>query len=103
VEKPAPEDAPSNLTVIGRYVLLPDVFAHLARNERGAGGEIQLTDAMALMIGSKPFHGLRCDAKRYDCGSRAGFVEAQIDFALKDTALRDQLTRFLRNTSAEWE
>ncbi|MFT5540434.1 MAG: UTP--glucose-1-phosphate uridylyltransferase [Alphaproteobacteria bacterium] len=103
VEKPALEDAPSNLTVIGRYVLLPDVFGHLARNERGAGGEIQLTDAMARMIGSKPFHGLRCDAKRYDCGSRAGFVEAQTAFALKDPELRDQLIRFLRNTSAEWE
>jgi UTP--glucose-1-phosphate uridylyltransferase len=103
VEKPAPEDAPSNLTVIGRYVLLPDVFTHLARNERGAGGEIQLTDAMARMIGSAPFHGLRCDAKRYDCGSRAGFVKAQTAFALKDPELRDQLTRFLRTASAEWE
>jgi UTP--glucose-1-phosphate uridylyltransferase len=84
-------------------VLLPDVFTHLARNERGAGGEIQLTDAMARMIGVTPFHGLRCDAKRYDCGSRGGFVQAQTAFALKDPELRDQLTRFLRNTSAEWE
>lgn len=103
VEKPAPEEAPSNLTVIGRYILLPEVFEYLEKGERGAGGEIQLTDAMAKMIGRKPFHGLRCTARRYDCGSRGGFVEAQIGFALKDKEMRDNLTRFLRAEIGEWE
>lgn len=103
VEKPAPEDAPSTLTVIGRYVLLPEVFEHLARGERGAGGEIQLTDAMARMIGDKAFHGLRCDARRYDCGSQGGFVEAQVGFALRNEQMRDRLTRYLRAEIGEWE
>lgn len=103
VEKPAPKDAPSNLTVIGRYVLLPDVFDHLSKFERGAGGEVQLTDAMAQMIGAKPFHGLRISGKRYDCGSQRGFVEAQLGFALKQPELRDAILRCLRDAGAEWE
>ncbi len=103
VEKPKPEEAPSTLTVIGRYVLLPEVFEYIAKGERGAGGEIQLTDAMAKMIGRHPFHGLRCDARRYDCGSRAGFIEAQVGFSLGDAELRDRLTRFLRTEIGEWE
>jgi len=82
VEKPKPEDAPSNLSVIGRYVLLPEVIEHLARMERGAGGEVQLTDGMARMIGHVPFHGLRYEGQRFDCGDKVGFLEAQIAFAL---------------------
>ena len=82
VEKPKPADAPSTLALIGRYVLLPDVFDHLDRHETGAGGEIQLTDAMARMIGNKPFHSLRYRGRRYDCGSRIGFLEANIAIAL---------------------
>ncbi len=103
VEKPAPEDAPSTLTVIGRYVLLPEVFEHIARGERGAGGEIQLTDAMAKMIGRRPFHGLRCDARRYDCGSQGGFVEAQVGFSLRNGQIRDRLVRYLRTELGAWE
>ena len=82
VEKPAPEDAPSTLSIIGRYILQPEVFSHLDRGERGAGGEIQLTDAMARMIGSAPFHGLRFEGVRYDCGNKIGFLAANIAFAL---------------------
>ena len=83
VEKPKPQDAPSTLSMIGRYVLLPEVFDHLDRHERGAGGEIQLTDAMAKMVGNKPFHALRYAGQRYDCGNRAGFLEANLAVALR--------------------
>lgn len=93
VEKPRPEDAPSTLSVIGRYVLPPEIFDELARFERGAGGEIQLTDAMAKLIGVKPFHGLRTVGRRFDCGSKAGFIAAQIGYALKDTEIRDEVLR----------
>jgi UTP--glucose-1-phosphate uridylyltransferase len=82
VEKPRPEVAPSTLSIIGRYVLLPDVIAHLSRMDRGAGNEVQLTDGMARMIGNTPFHGLRYEGRRFDCGDKIGFLEAQI--ALKN-------------------
>ena len=82
VEKPRPEEAPSTLALIGRYVLLPEVFDHLDNHETGAGGEIQLTDAMAKMIGRSPFHALRYTGRRYDCGSRLGFLEANIAISL---------------------
>jgi UTP--glucose-1-phosphate uridylyltransferase len=82
VEKPAPDKAPSNIAVIGRYILEPSVFEHLDRQNRGAGGEIQLTDAMATLIGRSPFHGLRFDGKRFDCGDKVGFFEANLAFAL---------------------
>jgi len=82
VEKPKPEEAPSTLALIGRYVLLPEVFDHLDRHETGAGGEIQLTDAMARMIGNTPFHALRYAGRRYDCGSRLGFLEANVAISL---------------------
>ena len=71
IEKPAPEDAPSTLSIIGRSILQPAVFAELERQEPGAGGEIQLTDAMARTIGTIPFHGLRFEGTRFDCGSKA--------------------------------
>ena len=82
VEKPPVDKAPSNLTVIGRYVLMPEVIGHLAKFEKGAGGEIQLTDGMAKLIGSQPFHGLRYEGRRFDCGDKAGWLEAQVAFAL---------------------
>jgi UTP--glucose-1-phosphate uridylyltransferase len=82
VEKPSPDKAPSNLAVIGRYILQPEVFKHLAAQEPGAGGEIQLTDAMARMIGQGDFHGFRFDGTRFDCGDKAGFVQANISLAL---------------------
>ncbi len=95
VEKPAPEDAPSTLSIIGRYVLLPDVFAELDRQEPGAGNEIQLTDAMARLIGPTPFHGLRFEGRRFDCGDKAGFLEANLAFALARDDLADQVREFL--------
>jgi len=82
VEKPVPEEAPSTLAWIGRCVVLPEVFDHLDKHETGAGGEIQLTDAMAKMIGIKPFHALTYRGQRYDCGSRLGFLEANVAVAL---------------------
>ncbi|QQS12915.1 MAG: UTP--glucose-1-phosphate uridylyltransferase GalU [Rhodospirillales bacterium] len=88
VEKPKPAEAPSNLAIIGRYVLLPEVFSHLERHETGAGGEIQLTDALARMIGGAPFHAVRYSGARYDCGNRLGFLEANVAVSLSraDTA-----------------
>jgi len=82
VEKPAPDKAPSTLAWIGRSVVLPEVFDHLDKHETGAGGEIQLTDAMAKMIGHHPFHALTYTGQRYDCGSRIGFLEANVGVAL---------------------
>lgn len=82
VEKPAAGTAPSNLMLPGRYILQPDVMRILDRKEKGAGGEIQLTDAMAALIGTQPFHGVAVDAVRYDCGDKVGFVTANIALAL---------------------
>jgi UTP--glucose-1-phosphate uridylyltransferase len=83
VEKPDPADAPSTLSIIGRYVLQPEVFRELDRQERGAGDEIQLTDAMSRTIGEVPFNGLRFEGTRFDCGSKEGFLEANVAFALQ--------------------
>ena len=82
VEKPAADQAPSTCAVIGRYILEPSVFTHLDKGLKGAGGEIQLTDALAAMIGAAPFHGFRYDGKRFDCGDKIGFFEANVAFAL---------------------
>ena len=95
VEKPPVDRAPSNLTVIGRYVLMPEVIGHLARMERGAGGEVQLTDGMARLIGTQPFHGVRYEGRRFDCGDKAGFLEAQIAFALKRDDMAGPVREFL--------
>jgi len=97
VEKPAPKDAPSNLSIIGRYILMPEVIKYLAMQERGAGNEVQLTDGMARLIGEQPFHGLRYEGRRFDCGDKAGFLEAQIAFALKRPDLADAVRAFLKN------
>ncbi len=96
VEKPRPEDAPSNLSIIGRYVLLADVIEHLSRMERGAGNEVQLTDGMARMIGNTPFHGLRYEGRRFDCGDKIGFLEAQIAFALQRPDIAPAVRKFLK-------
>ena len=100
VEKPKPEEAPSTLALIGRYVLLPEVFSHLDRHEKGAGGEIQLTDALARMIGNKPFHAMTYTGGRYDCGNRLGFLEANVAVSLQrqDTAAetRALLSRLMK-------
>jgi UTP--glucose-1-phosphate uridylyltransferase len=103
VEKPKPEVAPSNLSIIGRYVLLPKVIEYLSLMERGAGNEVQLTDAMAKLIGEVPFHGLRYEGRRFDCGDKIGFLEAQIAFALKRPDLAPAVRAFLRNYTGEIE
>jgi UTP--glucose-1-phosphate uridylyltransferase len=96
IEKPAPEKAPSTLAVIGRYVLEPAVFEILDRQSKGAGGEIQLTDSMAPLIGRSPFHGYRFDGKRFDCGDKVGFFEANLAFALERADLRDGVVAFIK-------
>lgn len=88
VEKPTPAQAPSQLAVIGRYIVQPEIFNELERHERGAGDEIQLTDALARLIGRMPFHGFRFNGQRYDCGDKVGFLQANIAIGLsrEDTA-----------------
>ena len=91
VEKPRPDKAPSTIGVVGRYIITPEVFTTLDSQERGAGGEIQLTDALAKQIGSTPFKGLRFSGERFDCGSKIGFLQANIAFGLADGALKSDL------------
>lgn len=91
VEKPEPEDAPSNLGVVGRYILAPGIFGHLRQTERGVGGEIQLTDAIAAMMEDSPVLACAFEGRRYDCGSRRGFLRATIDYALAVDDLKDDL------------
>jgi UTP--glucose-1-phosphate uridylyltransferase len=100
VEKPDPSAAPSRLGVIGRYILQPEVMRVLDEQERGAGGEIQLTDAMARLIGSQPFHALKVDAVRYDCGDKAGFVIANLAMALQHDEVAPKVREFLANQSS---
>ena len=97
VEKPEPAKAPSTLSIIGRYILQPEVFDHLARIGRGAGGEIQLPDALAELLGGnkQPFHGLRFAGRRFDCGDKAGFLEANIAFALARPDMSDAVRKIL--------
>jgi UTP--glucose-1-phosphate uridylyltransferase len=99
VEKPKPAEAPSTLSIIGRYILQPEVFDILERVERGAGNEIQLTDAMAAMIGHGPFHGYRFAGTRYDCGDKAGFVEATLAYGLDHTLIGPQVRAMLRRVA----
>jgi len=91
VEKPKVADAPSNLIISGRYILQPEVMAVLDGQEKGAGGEIQLTDAMARMIGNQAFHAVTFAGKRYDCGSKTGFVEATLALALERPDMADEV------------
>jgi len=99
VEKPAPEDAPSNLAVIGRYILTPSIMQNLNKREFGAGDEIQLTDAIAAEIAKDDnVYGFRFCGKRYDCGSKAGYLQATVEFGLARDDLRDEFLDFLRQT-----
>jgi UTP--glucose-1-phosphate uridylyltransferase len=91
VEKPSVEDAPSNLIVSGRYILQPEVMSILKNQDKGAGGEIQLTDAMAQMIGKQPFHAVTFNGKRYDCGSKVGYIEANLAIALERPDMADEI------------
>jgi UTP--glucose-1-phosphate uridylyltransferase len=95
VEKPKPEDSPSNLGIVGRYILQPEVMRILDNPERGAGGEIQLTDAMAKLIGTQPFHGVTVTGERHDCGDKIGFVKANVALALKRDDVAPALREYL--------
>ncbi|PZA11502.1 UTP--glucose-1-phosphate uridylyltransferase [Rhodopseudomonas palustris] len=99
VEKPAPGTAPSNLSITGRYILQPEIFKILATQERGAGGEIQLTDAMIGLSKTQKFYGVEFEGERHDCGSKAGFLRANIAFAMQRADLRagliDDMKRYL--------
>ena len=96
VEKPATEDAPSRLGVVGRYILDSSVFGHLREVSPGAGGEIQLTDGIAAMLKTHPVLALPFEGERYDCGSRKGFIRATIDYALEDDGLREDMIEHMR-------
>lgn len=96
VEKPKPKDAPSNFSIIGRYILQPEVFKHLEKKVVGAGGEIQLTDAMAEMLGDIPFHGLLFDGERFDCGDKTGFILANIALAMERPEMESGIREYLR-------
>ena len=98
VEKPEPEAAPSRLGVIGRYILQPEVMRALDAQERGAGGEIQLTDAMAKLIGKQPFHALKVNSVRHDCGDKAGFVIANLALALDRDDIAPKVREFVSRT-----
>ena len=100
VEKPNPDVAPSNLAIVGRYVLTSPIMKILETTGAGAGGEIQLTDALLASISSQPFHAVRLDGRRYDCGSKSGFIEATIRLALEREDLREDVQRLV-NTLAD--
>ena len=91
VEKPNPKVAPSNLSIIGRYILQPDVFRKLDNQEKGAGNEVQLTDAIAETLNDIPFHGFKFAGKRFDCGSRLGYLEANLAYALERPSMKDDI------------
>jgi len=96
VEKPEPEVAPSRYAVVGRYLLLPEIFDHLERQSPGAGGEIQLTDAMAKMLGVRPFHGYVFSGERHDCGDKLGYLEAIVAAALRRPDLAEDFAAILK-------
>ena len=100
VEKPTVEDAPSNLAVMGRYVLTPEIFEMLENQEPGAGGEIQLTDAIDRLMDRQAVYAYDFEGQRYDVGDKFGFIKATVDFALKRKDLGDQVRRYLLNEIA---
>ena len=96
VEKPQPKDAPSNIAVVGRYIIEPAIFQILSNVQRGTGGEVQLTDALAQQIGNSAFYGLRFSGERFDCGSKMGFLKANIAFAMANENLAPELQEWIR-------
>lgn len=101
VEKPKPEVAPSNLAIVGRYVLPGKIFAALENTKQGAGGEIQLTDGIATLLEDKNIYAYRFDGTRFDCGSKLGLVKATLHFALQDPALADATREFVKNADKD--
>lgn len=97
VEKPRPSDAPSNLAIIGRYILTPEIFHCVESIEPGSGGEIQLTDALKYMLRNRPIYGLKFEGTRYDAGDKLGFLKATVEFALNRHDLGDSFRAYLKN------
>jgi UTP--glucose-1-phosphate uridylyltransferase len=96
VEKPLPKDAPSNISMTGRYILQPEIFDYLSESRVGVNGEIQLTDAMQKMLLTNDFHGLRCTDRRFDCGNELGFLEANIAYSLENNNNKKQIIEMLK-------
>lgn len=101
VEKPSPAEAPSNLAVAGRYVFTPEIFDCLAKIEPGKGGELQLTDAMQMLLGTSSMYGRLLEGKRYDIGNKQGFIKTNIEFALKVEDIRDELKEYIKEIAKE--
>jgi UTP--glucose-1-phosphate uridylyltransferase len=95
VEKPEPQKAPSTLAVVGRYILTPRIFHHLAKVQAGAGGEIQLTDGIAALIQEEKMLAYRFKGKRYDCGSKLGYLKATVALGLKHPEVREEFAAYL--------
>jgi UTP--glucose-1-phosphate uridylyltransferase len=100
VEKPSPDEAPSRMGVAGRYILTPAVFEMIRNNPRGAGGEIQLTDGIARLMATEGVHAYTYQGRRYDCGSKQGFLEATVDFALKHPEVSREFREFLKSVKS---
>lgn len=103
IEKPKSSDAPSDMAIIGRYILTPDIFTILERIGPGKGGEIQLTDALYLMMKKRPIYGYIFKGKRYDAGDKFGFLQATIDLALKNPEISNRLKKYIADISAEFK
>ena len=101
VEKPKPDKAPSNLAVVGRYLLTPRVFAHLDRIGEGAGGEIQLTDGIARLMNDEAVYAYRFEGKRFDCGSKLGYLQANVEYALQHPELKASFRSYLKKLAKE--
>jgi UTP--glucose-1-phosphate uridylyltransferase len=101
IEKPKPAVAPSNLAVVGRYVLAPSIFEHLRKLGQGAGGEIQLTDGIAALMGEEAVYAHRFAGKRYDCGSKLGYLQATVEYALAHSALGKEFRKYLQHLNLE--
>lgn len=99
IEKPSASESPSTIAISGRYILQPEIFGHLANGKKGTGGEIQLTDSLTKLIGSQKLHGFRYEGKRFDCGSKTGWLEANIAFALDRDELKEQTLEILKQYS----
>ncbi|WP_130470617.1 UTP--glucose-1-phosphate uridylyltransferase GalU [Candidatus Magnetaquicoccus inordinatus] len=103
VEKPAPHLAPSRLAIIGRYILRPEIFSLLGKKQTGAGGEIQLTDAMAMLMQNHPIYGFLFQGTRYDCGDKVGFQMANLALAMEQPEMRTRLLPFLNTQLSHWQ
>ena len=97
IEKPDPKDAPSNLGAVGRYILNPSIFKYLEQTPTGVGKEIQLTDAISLQMQKEPLHAILCKGKRYDCGSKLGYLKANVDLALTHEEVKDDFKLYLKS------